>query len=110
MKRWFHHYKTNAEDKTQNEIKNTPESTANHFINQLKKSNDFIYFYNQQSITKFHIYYYGTLVDTEIIHRDILPYINAKEFQSLEELQEAVPIDNMFVTSDHSKVQNNLLK
>jgi hypothetical protein len=108
MRRWIHQYKVSSETNPSKQEEKNP--VPSNFISQLKKSNDFISYFNQQSLTKFHIYYYSTLVETEIIHRDILPYINSKELNSLEEIKEVVPIDNILITEDQAQVQTHLLK
>ncbi|WP_082820754.1 spore germination protein [Fictibacillus phosphorivorans] len=87
----------------------TEEDSLLKVIEQFKKSGDFIDFQNPQSPTHYWISYFGSLVDAEIIHRDILPYLNKSSFKKIEDLKAALPIENIVVTSDLGQIQQMML-
>src|SRR5689334_21814277 len=78
-------------------------------INQNKHSDDFVHFYNSQSPQPYWISYFSSLIDLEILHRDLLPYLNKTAPASLEELQAGLPFENIVITNALEKVQNELL-
>ncbi|WP_082631334.1 spore germination protein [Gracilibacillus massiliensis] len=105
-------WRRNSHNKPKSSKKNVnPEidDSLKSLVNQMKKSNDFIHYKNQQSPNPFYINYFMSLVDTEILHRDILPYLNREAITSLEKVQVEVPIENIEITSDLKKIENQLL-
>ncbi|PGB02621.1 spore germination protein [Bacillus toyonensis] len=79
-------------------------------INYCKKSGDFVHFNNPQSYRPFWISYFGSLIDVEILHRDILPNLNQTALDSLETLREVLPFENIVITSDLNQIKNELLR
>jgi hypothetical protein len=79
-------------------------------IEHFKKSGDFIHFHNPQSPKPYWISYFGSLIDAEIVHRDILPFLNKSSSTSYEDLQGSLPIENMLISSDLETIQRMLLK
>jgi hypothetical protein len=78
-------------------------------IQHFKKSGDFIDFHNPQSPAPFWISYFGSLIDAEIIHRDILPFLNKLQTKKLEDIKAALPIENVMITSDLETIQKMML-
>jgi Bacillus/Clostridium GerA spore germination protein len=78
-------------------------------IQHFKKSGDFIDFHNPQSPTPFYVSYFGSLVDAEILHRDILPFLNKTSLKKYEELKATLPIEDVLITSDLEKIQKMML-
>ncbi|MCM3718429.1 spore germination protein [Fictibacillus phosphorivorans] len=85
------------------------EHTLPQVLEYLKKSGDFLDFQNPQSPTPYWISYFRSLVDAEIIHRDILPYLNKTTIKKIEELKAALPIENVMVTSDLETIRQMML-
>jgi hypothetical protein len=79
-------------------------------IQHFKKSGDFIDFHNPQSPVPYWISYFGSLIDAEILHRDILPFLNKSSIKKLDELKAALPIENVTVTSDLEVIQKMMLR
>ncbi|WP_407270514.1 spore germination protein [Radiobacillus sp. PE A8.2] len=107
MRKWYE-----KKEKRNNPLNNNQlESTGSIFrlIEQIKKSKDFIHYKNEHSPLPFTICYYSSLVDTEILHRDILPYLNQGELSSLEQIKSEVPIEKIEITSDVEKIKTQLL-
>ncbi|HWO95391.1 MAG TPA: spore germination protein [Bacillus sp. (in: firmicutes)] len=88
----------------------TQEHPFSAVIHHCKQSGDFIHFYKPQSPQPFWISYFSSLIDAEILHRDILPYLNKSSLNSLEELQAVLPFENIIITTDLETIQNELLK
>ncbi|MUK89191.1 spore germination protein [Ornithinibacillus sp. L9] len=74
----------------------------------MKASKDFIHFVHNKGSNNMYCFYFKSLVDSEIIHRDILPYVS-DEITSLEEIKANVPIEKIEITTDIKKIQNQLL-
>src|SRR5690606_25495820 len=52
--------------------------------------------------------YYSTLIDSEILHRDIFPFL--KDLDAISSLPTLLPIEEIILTTDISVVRDNLLK
>ncbi|ETI67676.1 spore germination protein [Neobacillus vireti LMG 21834] len=98
MKMWFR--KQPAEQQENNLVA---------LINMYKKSGDFVHFHHPQSPLPYWVAYFGTLIDVEILHRDILPYLNKSAFTTLEEIKAALPFEDVLITSDLQQIQDQLL-
>jgi hypothetical protein len=99
MKMWFR--KQPAEQQ---------ENNLAALINMYKQSGDFVHFHHPQSPQPYWVAYFGTLMDVEILHRDILPYLNKSAFTTLEEIKAALPFEDVLITSDLQKIQDDLLQ
>ncbi|RDI38003.1 spore germination protein [Falsibacillus pallidus] len=89
--------------------KNESIKTVSHF-EPFKKSTDFICFPIPSQNPILHMGYYHSLIDAEILHRDILPFINRVEEISIDKLLDALPVENMIITEEKETIQTNLLK
>lgn len=78
-------------------------------IQHFNKSGDFIDFHNPQSPIPYWISYFGSLVDAEIVHRDILPFLNQSSIKKYEDLKAALPIENVIITGDLETIQKMML-
>ncbi|RPF52148.1 spore germination protein [Aquisalibacillus elongatus] len=106
FKKWFfkHH-------KEQNPKNNKAEVDDNLFdlLKQLRGSNDFKEVVIKDGIKKVKLFYFHSLVDRKILHRDIIPYIKKEQVNSVEDVREVVPSENIETTSDVNKIQNQIL-
>ncbi|WP_425495057.1 spore germination protein [Ornithinibacillus caprae] len=84
------------------------DQTIDSLLDQMKASKDFIHFVHNKGSNNMYCFYFKSLVDSEIIHRDILPYVS-DEITSLEEIKANVPIEKIEITTDIKKIQNQLL-
>ncbi|WP_163536266.1 spore germination protein [Gracilibacillus sp. YIM 98692] len=107
--RWYKKKKKNDNQQKDN-INPEVDDSLESLIKQMKVSNDFIYFKNDQSPQPIHLYYFMSLVDSEIIHRDILPYLNRESLTSLQKLKQELPIENIEITSDVNKIEQKVLR
>lgn len=80
-----------------------------NLIQHFTKSGDFIHFHNPQSPKPYWISYYGSLVDAEMVHRDILPYLQDPNISGYEDFQSALPIEKVEITSDLETIQKMML-
>ncbi|WP_066072940.1 spore germination protein [Neobacillus soli] len=85
------------------------QNTVFALINRYKQSGDFVHFHHPQSPQAYWISYFGTLIDVEILHRDILPFLNKTAFTTLEEAKAALPFEDVLITSDLQQIQDQLL-
>ncbi|MCM3567130.1 spore germination protein [Neobacillus mesonae] len=79
-------------------------------IDHCKKSGDFVYFYSSRPQQPYWIAYFSSIVDEEILHRDILPPLHQTALTSLAEIKAALPIQNVQITSDCQTIENALLR
>ncbi|GAA0502876.1 spore germination protein [Salinibacillus aidingensis] len=73
-------------------------------------SNDFLHFKEPIKKQKIWISFYKSLIDTEILHRDILENIQEYKHYSLEEIKESIPVEKVLTTKDVKKMQTKLLR
>lgn len=91
--------------------KNNEPEKADSFatlLQQLSASKDFTQFTYHANEASLCIGYYTSLIDTEILHRDVLPYL--QELKSITSLPSVLPIEEVILTADPVKIQDNLLK
>ncbi|MFP3668054.1 spore germination protein [Priestia sp. SIMBA_032] len=77
-------------------------------MNNLETSADFVSVECLDSCP-FYLAYYTTLVNQDFIHRDILPFLVAKNLYKLEEIKRHLPIENMLITNNLKEIQEKLL-
>jgi spore germination protein KA len=78
---------------------NPQNDNEQDWLQRLSKSNDFIH--EHTSIKKenpFWLLYYRTLISSDILHQDVLPFLN--EQLSLEELKSVIPVQEILCTND----------
>ncbi|WP_096272274.1 spore germination protein [Paucisalibacillus globulus] len=94
-------------EKEKEKEKEKDESIESLF-QQLNGSNDFTLStlpYEEHTLS---IGYYSTLIDSEILHRDIFPFL--KDLDAISSLPTLLPIEEIILTTDISVVRDNLLK
>lgn len=84
------------------------ETTMEELLELAKQSSDFMHFQIKQPQQSFWVSYLETLVDDDTLHRDILDHLQMKNFQSLDELETRIPIEDITVTKDIDEIQNHL--
>nr|WP_228547562.1 spore germination protein [Filobacillus milosensis] len=93
-----------SNQKQQSEV----DQTLPDLIKQFEGSKDF----KQSNIIvgqPMTLYYFSSLVDDAALQRDVLPYIQKKEFQNLEEIKNTIPIEASEITNDIRTIQNKIL-
>lgn len=83
-------------------------TTAKDLISEFKKSSDFVHYVNQKELFLYYIYYFKSLIEVEVLHRDILPYLPS-EMSSLDELKDMLPFANVIHTSDLKLINEKIL-
>lgn len=100
---------TNQKNPVKDSLNPKVNESIRTLVKHMQKSNDFMYYKNDKTEKPFYVLYYMSLVDTEILHRDILPYLNNESLTSLQSIRSKVPIENIYITSDTNKIKNQLL-
>lgn len=112
VKKWFQKKnKESTESKESKQSKESNESNENlsEIMSRLKKSSDFISYSNNNSSNPIYISYCRSLIDVEILHRDILALINDKPIQTYEELRVAISVENIIITNEIDKIEKLIL-
>lgn len=65
--------------------------------------------YQTQVLQSLWIDFFQPLVDTEILHKDILKSLELQTHFTLEDIQRAVPIEDFLITSEASKAKEKLM-
>jgi spore germination protein KA len=108
FKKWFK--KTGeSNQKSGSSPKNieTPEQTS--WLEDLSQSNDFVNDHTSAvNDEPFWVSYYRTLVMSEILHRDVLPFLEKRE--SLNDLKSKIPIQQILITADAKEIKQMLLR
>ncbi|WP_338782208.1 spore germination protein [Metabacillus sp. FJAT-52054] len=88
----------------------SPKTSMPELMAVLRSSSDFIQFGSKGVSTKYWISYFRTLVDTKMLHESVLAVLSKVNWTSLEELKNAVPVENIILTSDTDVVKEKLLQ
>lgn len=86
-----------------------PIKSLSNLIQLLKKSEDFIELKIDSDNYSVTVSYFRTLIDVNMLHEDILSYIKGTEFDSLQDIQTALPIGVSKVTQQIEDIQNDIL-
>ncbi|MCM3690399.1 spore germination protein [Neobacillus niacini] len=79
-----------------------------NWLERLSKSNDFVHEHTSlRDDEPFWISYYRTLVSSDILHKDVLPYLQEK--LPLEELKSRIPVQEIIFTRDADEIIQNIL-
>lgn len=87
---------------------NDKDDSLATLLQQLTASNDFTQFTFTYEKSSLCIGYYSTLIDNNILHRDVFPYL--KDLDTIFSLPSLLPIEEVMLTSKSSIIQDNLLK
>ncbi|MEH7377699.1 spore germination protein [Neobacillus drentensis] len=88
---------------------NPHKSDEENWLKRLSKSNDFVH--EHTSLKKegpFWLSYYRTLISTDILHQDVLPFL--KEQFLLDELKSIIPVQEIIYTKDPKEIIENLMR
>ncbi|MBT2728085.1 spore germination protein [Bacillus sp. ISL-75] len=88
---------------------NPQNDNEEEWLQRLSKSNDFVH--EHTSIKEDHPFwlsYYRTLISSDILHQDVLPFLN--EQLSLEELKSIIPVQEIIFTKDPKEIIQNLMR
>ncbi|UOE53497.1 spore germination protein [Cytobacillus oceanisediminis] len=77
------------------------------WVEILSNSNDFVHFSTSTEEGPFWISYFRTLISSDILHKDVLPYL--QEQFSLKELKSTIPVQEMILTRDSDEIIQNIM-
>lgn len=78
-------------------------------IQLLNKSEDFTELKIYSEDSPIVVSYFRTLIDVNMLHKDVLSYIKGKPFDSLQDIQAALPFGVSKVTKQIEDIQNDIL-
>ncbi|MEH6995078.1 spore germination protein [Neobacillus drentensis] len=79
-----------------------------NWLERLSQSNDFVQEHTSfREEAPFWISYYRTLISSDNLHKDVLPYL--QEHLSLEELKTNIPVQEIIFTRDADEIIQNIL-
>lgn len=84
-------------------------TSSSNVLQQFQKSADFLTFENKVGNTSYYISYYKTIIDAEILHKDILPFIKEDSLKSLETLSAVVHSEYKIISNDEQEIINKVL-
>ncbi|MEH7075710.1 spore germination protein [Neobacillus drentensis] len=88
---------------------NSNNNDEQNWLQRLAKSNDFVH--EQTSLKEedpYWLSYYRTLISSDILHQDVLPYM--QEQLSLQELKRNIPVEVIIFTKDPKEIIQNLMR
>ncbi|WP_059172184.1 spore germination protein [Bacillus sp. FJAT-27445] len=76
------------------------------------RSNDFVQqeYSNRKTGVKFHISFFSTLVDENIVQRNILPYLLERHFEFIDDVTALVPITGIEILDKPDKLEDKVLR
>lgn len=77
----------------------------------LEKSKDYTksFYTNNSTNIRFHLTFMSTLVDEKVIQQSVLPSLINKHFRTIEDLKTILPMTDIEVSDDSSKIEQKLL-
>lgn len=108
FKKWF---RKRGENEQKNETPELPIESPRqmNWVEELSLSADFVNDHTSTNESEpFWVSYYRTLVMSEILHRDVMPYLAGHS--SLSELKSKIPIQQITITSDANQIKDKLLR
>lgn len=60
-------------------------ATLSQLTKELKKSKDFVEYFNPQTPQGYYLFYFNPIIDTNILHRDIIKNLNEAYLSSIRE-------------------------
>ncbi|MFZ3590793.1 spore germination protein [Bacillus sp. DJP31] len=72
----------------------------------MAKSTDFVNYTNKKVKHPYILAYYSSIVDSKVIHRDILPYL--KNVEKEDDLQAIIPVQDILSVSEANEVREKL--
>ncbi|MRX72284.1 spore germination protein [Bacillus lacus] len=65
---------------------------------------------NTAKETRYWMFYFRPLVDTQILHQSILTELTSQSWSSLEQLKELIPVEDMIITNDTGVIKEKLFE
>ncbi|WP_223590390.1 spore germination protein [Neobacillus bataviensis] len=94
--------------KLKNRNKEKSSASDHNWLERLSRSNDFVQEHTSyREEEPFWISYYRTLISSDILHKDVLPYLQEK--LPLEELKSKIPVQEIIFTRDTDKIIQNIM-
>lgn len=93
--------------KNNNEEVNEKDTSLQSLLQQVSGSKDFTQFTFDYENYSLCVGYYSTLIDAEILHRDVFPYLKISE--SVELLPSLLPIEEVRLSTEAAEIQDALL-
>ncbi|MEH7334434.1 spore germination protein [Neobacillus drentensis] len=88
--------------------KTSHKTNDQNWLERLSKSNDFVHEHTSlREEEPFWISYYRTLISSDILHQDVLPYL--QEPLPLEELKSRIPVQEIILTRDEEKIIQSIM-
>ncbi|MGP4072104.1 spore germination protein [Piscibacillus sp. B03] len=85
------------------------DDTIDDLLKQFTQSDDFKEVTVKRGLKPIKFYYFRSLVDKEMVQRDILPYLQDEMIQSVDDIRQSVPIENIEITKDVATIQHQVL-
>ncbi|WP_082232965.1 spore germination protein [Halobacillus massiliensis] len=79
-------------------------------LEELAESADFIHYKNEGKPVTYYVNYFKSLIDVEILHRDILPYISKNRSTELKKIKNEIPVEVVMETSDVNLIKEKIFR
>lgn len=84
-------------------------STLADMLTDFKKSNDFVDTFIPQGNQGYFLSYFETIVDSKILHDDVIEKLQETPIASLEDIKQTVPIEEIQITSDLNIIKKKIM-
>lgn len=84
------------------------ENGLSHLIKKSMSSDDFIHYCYPKSESQYWISYYQSLVDTDVLHKEIMGHLDKATGISLENIKSVLPIENVIITNDVTIIKQKI--
>ncbi|MFT4416441.1 spore germination protein [Fredinandcohnia humi] len=81
-------------------------ATLSDLLTKCKTSKDFVEYVTPQGYI---LYYFNTLIDSTVLHHDILENLNLSTVSTIEEVEQVIPIEDIKITNDVKLMKQEIL-
>jgi Bacillus/Clostridium GerA spore germination protein len=109
------HTDNQAQEKEQSQQKSQNQQVQAHsipkLIKQLQQSNDFVHYHtSEREGEPFWLSYFRSTIEGTKLNKNIMPYLQEKSIQSLEELKEEISVSSLVLTEDVKEAEKLLFQ
>ncbi|ARK30258.1 spore germination protein [Halalkalibacter krulwichiae] len=91
------------------QLRDSQKETLNDVLQLFQQSSDFVIFPLRVEKKLFHVGYFQTMIDSDRLNRDLMPYITKSKQQTLETILPNIPIQNKEIIESPNDLRERVL-
>jgi hypothetical protein len=74
-----------------------------------RKTKDFVQYYNSETTSPFYIAYFQSLIDSNVLHNDILANLLDASITTADDIKKVIPIENIKIVNSKEELEEQLI-